>query len=241
MRVIARHPEASESFRVRDLCPSIPLLANLGLVQLNYGFDAGQINRLVDTVEADGIFLHVNPLQEAIQPEGDTNFESLIPKLAAIIPEIKVPIIIKEVGTGIDAESARRLRDIGIRWIDVAGAGGTSWAWVEGYRRQDRLGHVFKDTGIPTDQAIREAAAVEGLSLIGSGGVRSGLDVAKVLMMGARLGAAARPFLEPALQGRAPCLDLLRAYRREFRTAMFCVGARTVYQLRRMKLREERM
>ena len=232
MRILLEQPELASSFKVRALCPSVPLLANLGLVQLNYGIGHQEINRLVDIIEADGIFLHVNPIQEVIQPEGDRNFKGLIARLAELIPKVKVPVLIKEVGAGIDPESARRLVDIGVRWIDVGGAGGTSWAQVEGYRRKDRLGMLFKGVGLETDEALIEARGIKDACLIGSGGLRSGLDLALVLMLGARLGAAARPFLEPALEGAASCCQEVALWQREFKTAMFCVGAASVDQLR---------
>lgn len=232
MRVIARDPSAAASFQVRDLCPSIPLLANLGLVQLNEGWGAEEINGLIDAVQADGIFLHVNPLQEAIQPEGDTNFAGLVKRLSEVLPHVKAPVIVKEVGAGIDPVSASMLVEAGVTWIDVAGTGGTSWAWVEGYRREDRLGHLFRGVGISTAAALIGARDLPGVQLIGSGGVRSGLDAAKALMLGASLAGSAKPFLEPALEGPAAVASLLKAYHEEFRTAMFCVGAPNLAALR---------
>ncbi len=236
MRFALEEPESWASFEVRELCPSVPLLANIGLVQLNYGVGADELNLLVDRIRADGLFLHVNPLQEAVQPEGDTNFKDLIPKLAEMVRRVEVPILVKEVGTGIDLETARALAGIGIRWLDVAGSGGTSWAWVEGYRRPDRLGHLFKEVGIPTDIALQQAATIEDLNLIGGGGIRSGMDMAKALMMGAHLASAAKPLLEPALQGVDSLSAVLASFRRELVTAMFCVGARTLGQLREIRL-----
>ena len=238
MRTVLKHPETLASFQVRKFCPSVPLFANMGLVQLNYGYGASEINSLIDAVEADGIFLHVNPLQEAIQPEGDTNFKDLLPKLERLIPKIKAPIIIKEVGSGIDPNTAQRLADIGVQWVDVAGMGGTSWAWVEGYRREDRLGALFRDVGLTTDQALLGASTIKGLQLIGSGGIRSGLDMAKALMLGANIAGSAKPFLEPALESAEACVASLAQFELEFRTAMFCVGARNVAQLKEMDLQK---
>ena len=236
MRVAVRKPETAKSFQVRDLCRSVPLLANLGLVQLNYGFGADEINRLIDLVEADGVFFHVNPLQEAIQPHGDTDFSGLFGKLERILPKIKAPILIKEVGCGIDAETARRFAELGVRWIDVAGTGGTSWPWVEGYRREDRLGRLFRGIGVPTDRALIDAAKIPDLNLIAGGGVRSGLDIAKSIMLGARLATAAKPFLAPALKSPEACIERLRQWKQELEIAMFCVAAHDLAALARVKL-----
>lgn len=236
MRIILRDPAAIASFKVRHLCPSVPLLANMGLVQLNYGYGADDINRIVDAIGADGIFLHVNPLQEAIQPEGDTCFAGLLARLAEVLPKVKVPVVIKEVGAGIDPGSARRLREIGVEWIDVAGTGGTSWAMVEGYRRSDRLGEVFQSVGLPTDEALMGAAQIKGLRLIGSGGIRNGLDMAKALMLGADLVGTAKPLLQPALESVAACSQLIECFHKELKTAMFCTGSKNLAELKAQSL-----
>lgn len=236
MRVIIRKPESIDSFNVRKYCPSVPLFANVGLVQLNYGFGADEVNRIIDSVEADGIFFHVNPLQEAVQPEGDTNFKDLIPKLEKLISKVNKPIIIKEVGTGIDRETAKRLADIGIEWIDVSGTGGTSWAWVEGYRRQDNLGHLFKAEGISTTDALVSSRDIPGLNLIAGGGVRSGIDMAKGIALGARLATAAKPLLSCALESTEACIDVLENLKREFIVAMFAVGAQNLSDLAKVEL-----
>lgn len=236
MRVLLTDPDAVSSFKVRHLCPDIPIFANLGLVQLNYGCGLDEVKRLVDMVEADGIFLHVNPLQEAIQPEGDTNFKGLLRRLEAIVPKLEVPIVVKEVGAGMDKASARRLLDIGIRWIDASGTGGTSWAAVEGFRREDRLGALFKDVGLPTSELLRSLSDFDGLHLIGSGGVRSGVDVAKALILGAEMVGAAKPFLPCALKSEAACVATLQQWLHEFKVAMFCCGVTCVEDLHLLEL-----
>lgn len=131
MRVVIADPDSASTFDVRSLCPSIPLFANVGLVQLNYGFGADECNRIIDAVRADGLFFHLNALQEAVQPEGDTNFAGLIDKLAAIIPHLNAPVYVKEVGNGIDPHTAQALLDAGVSGIDVSGRGGISWPAVE--------------------------------------------------------------------------------------------------------------
>ena len=236
MRIIIENPDAIKSFAVRDLCPSIPLFANMGLVQLNYGYGADEINRIIDAVDADGIFLHVNPLQEAVQPEGDTNFAGLIKQLEAAIPKVEKPIIVKEVGTGIDRETARQLREIGVEWIDVSGMGGTSWTVVEGHRREDRLGETFAHVGMRTDEALNTVKDIEGLNLIAGGGVRSGLDIAKSLALGATLATAAKPLLEPALESAEACVAELQILKKELEVAMFVAGVASVEQCQSVSL-----
>ncbi|MFQ5493096.1 MAG: type 2 isopentenyl-diphosphate Delta-isomerase [Candidatus Dojkabacteria bacterium] len=237
MRVVLRKPESIPSFDVKRYCPSVPLLANLGLVQLNYGLGADEINRIVDSINADGIFLHINPLQEAVQPEGDTNFEKLLPKLEKVLPKMKKPVVIKEVGTGIDKDSAQMLADVGIRWIDVSGTGGTSWSWVEGYRRDDDLGKVFRHEGIPTCEAIMQAKEIKGVNLIAGGGIRNGIHIAKAIVMGAKLATSAKPLLDPALSSSEAVLNELNKLRHELMIAMFITGSKNLKDLSKLKLK----
>lgn len=232
MRVILKKPESLDSFNVRHLCPSIPLFANMGLVQLNYGYGVKEINKLIDMIEADGIFLHINHLQEAVQPEGDTNFKGLIDKLAKILPRIKKPVLIKEVGNGIDKETAKKLSEIGVTWIDVAGGGGTSWPWVEGYRRDDDLGDIFKTESIPTDKCLVDCREIKNLNLIACGGIRNGKHIALSLMLGADMASSAKPFLQPALESSDACSNLIEKYKKEFQISMFTVGAKNLKELK---------
>jgi len=236
MRIIFEKPEAIESFSVRHLCPSIPLFANIGLVQLNYGYDHTHINRLIDAVDADGIFFHINHLQEAIQPEGDTNFSGLLNKLEKILPKIKKPILIKEVGNGIDKETSKQLSNIGVKWIDVSGTGGTSWPLVEGYRRNNNLGQLFQDVGIPTDVALKDSRNIKGLNLIAGGGVRNGIHIATSIALGAKLATAAKPLLVPALKDSQSCMALLKRFETELKIAMFVAGVKDLKQLSKIKL-----
>lgn len=239
MRVILKDPAAANSFKVRSLCPSIPLFANMGLVQLNYGYGSEEINRLIETIDADGIFLHVNHLQEAIQPEGDTNFKGLLQKLAEILPKINKPVIIKEVGAGIDKQTAQALYDIGIKWIDVSGMGGTSWTSVEAFRRDDDMGFVFEEVGIPLDIALTEAGEIDGLKLIACGGIRNGVDMLKALALGADMVSAAAPLLKPALESSDNVTRIFSRWRRELEIAMFSAGVNNIAECANLLLKKQ--
>jgi isopentenyl-diphosphate delta-isomerase len=230
-------PAQAASFRIRDAAPTIPLLANLGAVQLNYGFGLDACEAAVRMIDADALVFHLNPLQEAIQPEGQRNFAGLLAKMEAVAARLSVPVIVKEVGSGITRETAWALAGRGLRIIDVAGVGGTSWARIEGRRADDDdLGALFADWGIPTPESIRQVRAVPGVTLIGSGGIRSGLDAAKAIALGADLVGMAAPFLAPALD--APEAVAAKAERiiHELKIAMFCLGARTLDDLKRARI-----
>src|SRR5262249_24075102 len=180
-RSAIRDQRLAYTYQVRKVAPRIPLLANLGAVQLNYGYSVEECRRAVEMIEADALILHFNVLQEAVQPEGNTNFKGLLRKIELVCRDVGVPVIAKEVGNGIGASTARRLADAGVSGIDVAGAGGTSWSEVERFRqaseRGARVAGAFAGWGIPTTQAIREVrAALPAICLIGSGGIRSRLD-----------------------------------------------------------------
>lgn len=236
MRAILKDPSTFSSFDVRKYCPSIPLLANMGLVQLNYGYGVKEINKLIDSIEADGIFLHINHLQEAIQPEGDTNFKDLISKLKQILPQIKKPVFIKEVGSGIDFETAKNLSDIGIQWIDVAGLGGTSWTSVESFRREDKIGFTFEEMGIETTESLIQLKDIKSLNVISSGGVRSGLDIAKSIALGAKLASLAKPLLKPALESSDAVYEEIMRFKQELEIAMFVTGAKDLESLAKVKI-----
>ncbi|MDT8367782.1 MAG: type 2 isopentenyl-diphosphate Delta-isomerase [Longimicrobiales bacterium] len=235
-RAALEDPSLEASFHVREYAPHIPILANLGAVQLNYGYGVEECRRAVGMIDADALVLHLNVLQEAIQPEGQTDFRGLLPKIARVVAELDVPVIVKEIGSGISGDVARRLAESGVRIIDVAGAGGTSWARIEGRRAGTSLGEVFAEWGIPTPDAIRQVAAVGGLTVIGSGGVRSGLDVAKALALGAELAGMARPFLLSAARSVDATIAAIRNTVRELEVAMLCVGARRPGDLRHARI-----
>jgi isopentenyl-diphosphate delta-isomerase len=219
------------------VAPTVPLLANLGAVQLNYGLGLAECRRAVEMIAADALVFHLNPLQEAIQPEGQRNFKDLLPKMGAVAREIGVPVIAKEVGSGISAATGRALLRAGIRIVDTAGVGGTSWARIEGARAGDvPLGEVFAGWGVPTPESIRALSQIDGLAVIGSGGLRSGLDVAKALALGADLAGLAYPFLEAATQSPEKVVERIARIVQELKITMFCIGAKTIPELRRTEL-----
>jgi isopentenyl-diphosphate delta-isomerase len=221
-----------ESFEIRPLAPSVPILANLGAVQLNYGFGVRECRRAIEMIDADALVFHLNPLQEAIQPEGQRNFRRLLPKMGAIARELDVPVIVKEIGCGISAGTARGLLSQGIRIVDTAGVGGTTWARIEAARaRNSALGELFADWGIPTPTAIEELREIDGLTVIGSGGIRNGLDVPKAIALGADLAGMAYPFLRAAGESAESVTETVRRTMHELKIAMFCVGARTIDEL----------
>lgn len=246
MRIINRYPTAKHTFDVKEFCPDVPMFANIGLVQLNYGFTHVEVNNLVDSVKADGLFIHLNHTQEAAQPEGDVNFADLIPKLRALLPFVKVPVIVKGVGHGIDRQSVELLIEMGVKCIDVSGMGGTSWAWIEGWRQPkqysgESIGYVFRDVGLRTDECLMDCkdlpkVASGEVSLIAGGGIRTGLDVAKSLLMGASFATAAMPFLAAALESPEAVQAVIRRMKRELVVAMFSCGAKDIASLKKMKL-----
>ncbi|MEI7579270.1 MAG: type 2 isopentenyl-diphosphate Delta-isomerase [bacterium] len=238
MRILLDRPDLATTFQIRKYCPSVPLVANLGLVQLNHGIGADEINKLLDLVEADAIFLHINPLQEAIQSEGDTNFEQLIPKLAKLINKINKPVLVKEVGTGLDLKTIKRLAEIGVKWFDVSGQGGTNWALVEGARRNDKLGSIFQEVGIPTDEALIAATQVKGINLIAGGGIRNGLHIFKALALGANLTTAARPVLLSAIKDTESAIKYIDQLKHELQIAMFVTGCKNFEKIKQIQLKK---
>jgi isopentenyl-diphosphate delta-isomerase len=235
-RVMFRHPRARDSFAVRAHAPTALLFANLGAVQLNDGFTPAMCREALDVVGADGLYFHLNPLQEAVQPRGDTNFSGLARRIGEVARALDRPVLVKEVGAGIGLADAALLLEQGVRHIDVAGAGGTSWSRIEALRQPpgeaQALGLLFQDWGIPTPQALADLRPLRGrVTLVASGGLRSGLDMAKAMVLGASLCGMALPFLAPAMESEEAVLALIERLRLEFRTAMFLLGAGRVAQL----------
>lgn len=236
-RVLIERPEALPSFAVRKRAPDVPLLANLGAVQLNKGFGVDACRRIVELLDADVLVLHLNALQEALQPEGDTDFAGLLTRISKLTAQLEVPVFVKEIGWGIASDLVSRLLDAGVKAVDVAGAGGTSWSEVERHRMNSRIraniAAAFADWGIATAEALIEArrAAPDAL-IFASGGVRNGIDVAKAIALGADLTGLAGPFLRAATGGFAKTGDLAVELVAVLRTAMFAIGAPNLAALR---------
>ena len=231
-RALLESPKSIASFDVRSDAPDIVLFANLGAVQLNKGYGSAKCRQLVELLGADALVLHLNPLQEALQPEGDTCFGGLLERIAELCERVDFPIVVKEVGWGICPADVLALFTAGVAAVDVAGAGGTSWSEVERHRiaepRRARVAGEFAGWGIPTAQALVAARAIAPeRMLIASGGIRNGLDVAKALALGADLVGIAGPFLRAANEGEDAADSLVLELVETLRIAMFCVGAKT--------------
>lgn len=238
-RVGIESDERAVTFKVRDEAPSIVLFANFGVGQLAKGWGVDHARRAVDMIGADALFLHMNPIQEAAQG-GDVDFRGLVPRIKALCSAMReqgVPVFAREVGFGVSGDAAKRLIDAGVAGIDCAGAGGTSWAKVEGIcaktERRRKMGLAFGEWGIPTATAIREVRAVSSrIPLIATGGLRSGLDLAKALALGADVGAMARPMLVAAHESEEALTTFVQDTLDELRIAMFGIGAPSLDALR---------
>jgi isopentenyl-diphosphate delta-isomerase len=240
-RAVIERPELASTTQVRDIAPDILLFANLGAVQLNYGYGIDECQRAVDVIEADALILHFNVLQEAVQPEGDVNFAGLLHRVEQVCSEIEVPVIAKEVGWGFSEQNARDLAAAGVAAIDVAGAGGTSWSEVEYHRAPTsfhaRVAAAFADWGIPTADAIGYArSGAPDLPIFASGGLRDGIDIAKCIALGAQLGGMASPFLKAAHQSTEAVDQLIRETVAQLRIAMLCSGAPDIAALQQSSL-----
>jgi isopentenyl-diphosphate delta-isomerase len=239
-RVAIEEPSVAKSFQVRDVAPDILLLANLGAVQLNYGYGIEQCRRAVEMIGADGLILHLNVLQEAVQPEGNRNFRGLEKKIAAVCRALEFPVVAKEVGSGISVDVALRLARAGVKAIDVAGKGGTSWYAVEAQRAAKAgkpVDRAFANWGIPTEQALVSVRkALPEMPLVASGGIRTGLDIAKAIALGANMAALGQPLLVAALESPQKVVEFIGGILYELKVAMLCVGARNLAALRQAPL-----
>ncbi len=240
-RTALEHEDQVSTFQVRKYAPDILLFANLGAVQLNYGYGVDECRRAVDMIEADALYLHLNPLQEAVQEGGDTDFSGLAAKIAEVCKHVGVPVIAKEVGWGISERTARLLHECGVAAIDVAGAGGTSWSQVEMHRAATEftreLAATFVGWGIPTADSIRLVrAAVPDATIFGSGGIKDGLDIAKCIALGATLGGMAGNFLRAAAASAEQAVETIHLVRKQIEVSMFAAGAGDLDALRAVTL-----
>ena len=228
---------------VRQVAPDLLLFANLGAVQLNYGYGIDECRRAVDMIQADALILHLNPLQEAVQAGGNTNFAGLAKKIEEICTHLDLPVIVKEVGWGISRRTARILAECGVAAIDVAGAGGTSWSQVEMHRASDEftrnLAGSFVRWGIPTAQSILNVRdAAPGMLVFASGGLKNGLDIIKCIALGSTLGGMAREFLKAAAESKKNTVDLMKLTKKQIQVTMFVAGIDKIEKLEIGKLRE---
>ena len=242
-RAAIENPSLAPSFQIRSVAPTTILFANLGAIQLNYGYTIDECRQAVDMIEADALILHFNSIQEAVQPEGDTNFKGLLSKIEEVCSKISVPVIAKEVGWGFSGKTARALGNAGVTAIDVAGAGGTSWSQVEMYRAQNlaqrRLAEGFIDWGIPTAESIIQVKeAAPDLVIFASGGLRSGIEIAKSIALGALAGGMASPFLKAAVESPEHVIDLINEIAHQIKVCMFGAGLETLEALKQADLIE---
>lgn len=235
-RAAIENPALASTYQVRDLAPDILLFANLGAVQLNYGYGVDQCRRAVEMVEADALILHLNALQEAVQPGGDGNWKGLLRRIEAVCRALPVPVVVKEVGWGLSERVARQLAEAGVAALDVAGAGGTSWSEVEARRAPTelhrRVASAFADWGLPTAETLLMARrGAPNLPIIASGGLRDGIDVAKCIALGAAAAGMAGPFLKAAAVSTEAVSEVITEVTRVLRIAMFCAGAGSIPEL----------
>ncbi len=240
-RAAIEDPTLADTYRVRHLAPDILLLANLGAIQLNYGYGLDECRRAVEMIEADALILHLNSVQEALQPEGETRFGGLLSKIEAICRALEVPVVVKEVGWGISEQAACQLAGAGVAAIDVAGAGGSSWSQVEMYRAvtecQRQVAAAFVDWGIPTVESLLMARrGAPDLPILASGGIRDGIQMAKAIALGAAACGIAGAFLHAADESTAAVADLIAALVTQLRVAMFAVGAVDIAALGRIPI-----
>ncbi|MDQ5943399.1 MAG: Isopentenyl-diphosphate delta-isomerase [Patescibacteria group bacterium] len=227
-RIALRDKSAVKTFElVREYAPSTVVFANMGAIQLNNNKTVRDYQAVVDMIGADALYRHINPLQEALQPSGDTNYADLLSKIATLVSKLRVPVYVKEVGNGIDSISAKMLIQAGVSGIDVAGVGGTSYSWIEGKRAKSaNLAEWFKSAGVETDQSIMEISNIKkNVSLVASGGIRTPLDGLKAHALGADYYSMARPLLQKAIVSSEETILFLEEFQRGLQVALFSCGS----------------
>jgi isopentenyl-diphosphate delta-isomerase len=238
-RAAIENQKLEKTFAIaRKKAPTAFLIANIGGIQLVHGYSLKKVKKAIEMIDADAVAIHLNALQEAVQPEGQTNFKGVLAKIGEIAGELDKPVIVKETGSGIASEEARKLEAAGVKAIDIGGTGGTSFAAVEYYRAKGQensvqhfLGDVFWDWGIPTVVSLAETTQAVKIPVIASGGVRSGMDVAKALALNACLASVSQPALQAAVKGAKDTANMLSLLIEELRNVMFLVGAENVQNL----------
>ena len=243
-RAALENPKLEKTFAIaRKKAPTAFLIANIGGVQLTHGYGIREVKKAVDMIDADALAIHLNALQETVQPEGQTNFKGILAKIAEISGELDKPVIVKETGAGIAAEDAKKLESAGVKAIDIGGAGGTSFAAVEYYRTEEKknsvqhlMSDVFWDWGIPMVASLVETTQTVKIPVIASGGIRSGTDVAKTLMLNACLASVSQPVLQVANRNTKETEKFLSLLIEELKNVMFLVGARNVQDLKQKSI-----
>jgi isopentenyl-diphosphate delta-isomerase len=237
-KLALENPSLIPTYQVRDVAPDIPLLANLGAVYLNYGYGVEECKRAVDMIQADGLILYLNPLQKIIQGSSQLNFKDLTRKISHVCREVGVPVIVKEVGFGLSSSAAVLLKEAGVWALDIAGAGGTSWAKIERLIKEEKgprtpLGDTFDNWGIPTAESLRSIVEmIKDMPIIASGGIRNGMEMAKAIALGARYVGMALPLLAPAVESSGAVKEKIQNLIAEFRVAMFCCGKKNLEELK---------
>ncbi len=225
-RAMIENPSLSDTFKVRAYAPSIPIIANIGAAQLKK-YRLEDVERIISAVDANGLAIHLNPLQEVIQPEGDKDYSGVLKAIERVCENISIPVIVKETGAGISRDVAEKLKGAGVAWIDVSGSGGTSWSRIEYLRTKNAI-PGFEEWGIPTVDCLLMCRGI--LPLIASGGVRNGIDVAKAIALGADMVGAAQPFLVAFMKKR---LDKeLQTWKDQLRIAAFLTGSKNIKELK---------
>ena len=230
---------------VRKNAPTIPIIGNIGVAQVIKGLNFKRLQKLLDDIEADALAIHLNALQEAVQFEGDVNFRGALDRISRLIKKLKIPVIVKETGAGISYSAAKRLYDVGIEYIDVSGSGGTSWSAVESFRKhagessddKNRLANKFRNWGIPTTLCIQQVSRIKKMTVIASGGIRDGMDIAKSIALGADMTGMARPLLKVLMENGAQALGNEIDYiQKELKLAMFLTGSKNIKKLKKASL-----
>ncbi|NOX66120.1 MAG: type 2 isopentenyl-diphosphate Delta-isomerase [Chlorobi bacterium] len=246
-RPLLESSEHHDTFKiVRERAPNVPVLSNIGAAQIVQLGNLTSLLKIIEAISADGLIIHLNPLQELLQKEGEVNFKGLLNKIKEIKNNLNIPIIVKEVGSGINQNTARRLLDIGVDVIDVAGSGGTSWAAVELLRNPKLENDYFREWGLRTSFCVKEIAKLKDeydFTLISSGGIDNFVDAAKSLALGADMVASARIMLKTLeLTGVEGVIKLIKDWFNGIRKIMFLTGSKNILELQQNKiLRKEEL
>lgn len=236
-RALLESDQYKESFMIREQAPTVPLIVNIGAVQFNYGYGPEECQRIIDKTGADSIVLHLNSMQEIVQDGGDLNFEKLLPKIEKVCKTLDAPVGVKEVGFGIDGTVAEKLYHAGISYIDVAGAGGTSWSQVEKLRARNKLkkaaAEAFNNWGIPTkDCIVSVRSKLPEAPLVASGGMHNGVEAAKAITIGADIIGFARHLLQAATESAEAVMETMEQIELELKMAMFGIGVKNLEELK---------